>query len=624
MMQRRPQGGPGGGGPMGRGPMGRGPMAMMKGDKPQDFRGTLRKLLDYMGTYKKVVLIVIIFAIASTIATIFGPKILGMATTELFEGIIAQLSGTGSINFEFIGFIILLTIGLYVLSALFAFIQGWLMAKVSADTSYRFRKDISKKINKLPLKYFDKKTHGEVLAHITNDVDVINQTLSQSLTQIITSVVTVIGVLIMMLYISWFLTLFAMIIIPISLFTVAIIAKKSQKFFKQQQQYLGNVNGHVEEMFSGHTVVKAFNGEEKSIKKFSKYNKKLYKSAWKASFFSGLMMPLMFFIGNLGYVAICILGSWLVIQNTITIGDIQAFIQYIRSFTQPMTQLANISNTLQQTMAAAERVFKFLGEEEEIQETAKPIKIQDRNTYQVEFKNVRFGYDPNKIVIHNFSALAEAGKKIAIVGPTGAGKTTLVKLLMRFYDILDGAILIDGYDIRNFTREDLRKLYAMVLQDTWLFNGSIMENIRYGRSDATDEEVIVAAKAAHVDNFVHSLPNDYNMTINEQVTNVSQGQMQLLTIARAVLANPKILILDEATSSVDTRTEILIQNAMDKLMANRTSFIIAHRLSTIHNADLILVVDEGNIVEQGTHEELLARNGFYADIYNSQFVSIKR
>ncbi|MFX1390803.1 MAG: ABC transporter ATP-binding protein [Promethearchaeota archaeon] len=614
MMQRRSQGGP----------MGRGPMAMMKGEKPKDLKGTTRKLLAYMGNYKKAVLIVIFFAIASTTATIFGPKILGLATTKLFEGIIAQLSGTGSIDFGYIGFIILLTIGLYVLSALFSFVQGWIMAKVSADTSYRFRKDIYNKINKLPLRYFDKKTHGEVLAHITNDVDIINQTLSQSLTQIITSIVTVVGVLIMMLYISWFLTLCAMIIIPISLITVGIIVKRSQKYFKQQQQYLGHVNGHVEEMFSGHIVMKAFNGEEKSIKKFSKYNKTLYKSAWKASFFSGLMMPLMFFIGNLGYVAICILGSWLVVLNTITIGDVQAFIQYIRSFTQPMTQLANISNTLQQTIAAAERVFKFLEEEEEIQETTKPIKIQDKDTYEVEFRDIHFGYDQNKIVINNFSALAEAGKKIAVVGPTGAGKTTIVKLLMRFYDILEGAILIDGQNIRNFTRKDLRKLFAMVLQDTWLFNGTILENIRYGRIDASDEEVIIAAKAAHVDDFVHSLPHDYNMIINEQITNVSQGQMQLITIARAVLANPKILILDEATSSVDTRTEILIQKAMDKLMVNRTSFIIAHRLSTIHNADLILVMDEGNIIEQGTHEELLAKNGFYADIYNSQFVSIKK
>lgn len=617
-MQRQPQGGP-----MGRGPMGRGAFPMM-GGKPRDFKGTVRKLFAYMGKYKKAIIVAIIFAIVSTTAVIFGPKILGLATTKLFEGLIEQIRGTGSIDFEYIGFIILLTIGLYVLSAIFSFVQGWIMAKVSTDTSYRLRQDISKKINKLPLKYFDKKTHGQVLAHVTNDVDVINQTLSQTLTQIITSIVTIVGVLIMMLSISWFLTLIALIIIPISLILMRTIMKRSIKYFIKQQQYLGHVNGHVEEMFSGHVVMKAFNGEEKSVKKFSEYNNTLYKSAWKASFFSGLMMPLMFFIGNLGYVGIAILGSWLVILNSISIGDIQAFIQYIRTFTQPLTQIANISNTIQQTIAAAERVFKFLEEEEEIEETMNPIKIEDKSTYQVEFKNVQFGYNPNKIVIHNFSALAESGKKIAIVGPTGAGKTTIVKLLMRFYDILDGSILVDGKDIRNFTREDLRTLYAMVLQDTWLFNGTIMENIRYGNSDASDKEVIDAAKAAHVDDFVHSLPNSYNMIINEQITNISQGQMQLITIARAVLADPKILILDEATSSVDTRTEILIQKAMDKLMVSRTSFIIAHRLSTIHNADIILVMNGGNIVEQGTHDELMAKNGFYADIYNSQFVSIKK
>ncbi|NHJ84274.1 MAG: ABC transporter ATP-binding protein [Asgard group archaeon] len=600
----------------------RGPMAMMKGDKPKDFQGTVRKLLNYMGKYKKAVLIVIIFAIASTAATIFGPKILGMATTKLFEGLIAQLSGTGSIDFEYIGLIILITVGLYVFSAIFAFIQGWIMARVSADTSYRFRKDISKKINKLPLRYFDKKTHGEVLAHITNDVDVINQNLSQSLTQIITSVVTVIGVLIMMFTISWILTLIAMIIIPVSLFTVSIIVKNSQKHFIQQQKYLGHVNGHVEEMFSGHVVMKSFNGEEKSIKKFLGYNNTLYKSAWKANFFSGLMMPLMMLIGNLGYIAIAIFGTILVINNSISIGDIQAFIQYIRSFTQPMTQLANMSNTLQQTVAAAERVFKFLEEEEQILETSTPIIVPDSDKYQVEFKNITFGYDPEKIVIHDFSAIAKPGKKVAIVGPTGAGKTTIVKLLMRFYDVLDGAILINGKDIRDFTRYDLRKLFGMVLQDTWLFNGTLMDNIRYGRSDASDEEVIEASKAAHVDHFIHTIAEGYNMIINEEISNISQGQMQLLTIARAILADPKILILDEATSSVDTRTEILIQKAMDELMVNRTSFIIAHRLSTIHNADLILVMNEGNIVEQGTHDELISRNGFYAEIYNSQFKAI--
>ncbi|NHJ86686.1 MAG: ABC transporter ATP-binding protein, partial [Asgard group archaeon] len=588
-----------------------GPMAMMKGDKPSDFQGTVRKLLNYMGRYKIVAIIGIIFAIFSTTATIFGPKILGMATTKLFEGLIAQFSGTGSIDFGYIGFIVILTVVLYVISLIFGFIQGWIMAKVAADTSYRFREDISKKINNLPLKYFDKKTHGEVLAHVTNDVDVINQNLSMSLTQIITSVATVVGVLIMMFTISWILTLVTMLIIPISLFTIGIIVKKSQKHFIKQQVYLGHVNGQVEEMFSGHVVVKAFNAEEKNIKKFSGYNNTLYKSAWKASFFSGLMMPLMILIGNLGYIAIAILGSFLVIQNAITIGDIQAFIQYIRSFTQPMTQIANMSNILQQTMAAAERIFKFLEEEEEIQETSTPITLQDNNHFQVEFKNITFGYAPEKIVIHNFSAIAEPGKKVAIVGPTGAGKTTIVKLLMRFYDVLDGAILINGKDIRDFTRKDLRKLFGMVLQDTWLFNGTIMENIKYGDDDVSDEQAIIAAKTAHADHFIHTLPNGYEMIINEETNNISQGQMQLLTIARAVLADPKILILDEATSSVDTRTEILIQKAMDKLMENRTSFIIAHRLSTIHNADLILVMNEGNIVEQGTHDDLLARDGFY-------------
>ncbi len=612
------------GGPMGRGPMRRGPMAMMKGDKPEDFKGTFWRLIAYMEKYKIAFIVVIIFAIASTIATIIGPKILGMATTKLFEGLTSQLSGNGFIDFNYIGQIILITVALYILSSIFAFTQGWIMAKISANISYRFRKDISIKINKLPLKYFDKKTHGEVLAHVTNDVDVINQTLSQSLSQIITSIITVIGVLVMMFLISWLLALVVMIIIPLSLTTVGILVKKSQKYFKDQQKYLGHVNGHVEEMFSGHVVMKSFNGEEKSIKKFIDYNNTLYKSAWKSQFISGMMMPLIFFIGNLGYVAVSILGGWLVVQNTISIGDVQAFIQYVRSFTQPMTQLANISNTLQQTMAASERVFNFLEEEEEIPDSSKITKIEDSKNYQVEFKNISFGYDPDKIIIHNFSAIAKPGDKIAIVGPTGAGKTTIVKLLMRFYDIIDGIILINGKDIKDLPRKELRILFGMVLQDTWLFNGTIMENIRYGNMDATDEEVIVAAKAAHVDHFVHTLPDGYNMIINEEINNISQGQMQLLTIARAILANPKILILDEATSSVDTRTEILIQNAMDKLMTKRTSFIIAHRLSTIQNADLILVMNEGKIIEQGNHKELLARNGFYAEIYYSQFKPLSK
>jgi ATP-binding cassette subfamily B multidrug efflux pump len=512
----------------------------------------------------------------------------------------------------------MITLILYIASALFGYIQGWIMADVSTNVAYRFRKDIIEKIDHLPLKYFDGTTHGEVLSRITNDVDTINNSLSQSITQIITSVVTVIGVLIMMFTINWILTLITLIILPLSMVMMGLIMGKSQKYFKGQQEYLGHINGHVEEMYGGHTVMKAFNGEQKSVEKLDKMNNSLYDSAWKALFLSGLMMPLMFFIGNLGYVVVAIFGAILVINSTITIGDIQAFIQYVRSFTQPLSQIANISNVLQQTTAAAERVFKFLEEKEEIAEISNPIKLEHVEG-TVEFKNVHFGYNSEKIIINDFSALAKSGQKIAIVGPTGAGKTTIVKLLMRFYDINSGSILVDGHDIREFSRHDLRQLYGMVLQDTWLYNGTIMENIRYGRKDATDEEVITAAKAAHVDNFVHTLPNGYNMVLNEEANNLSQGQMQLMTIARAVLANPKILILDEATSSVDTHTEVLIQKAMDELMKNRTSFVIAHRLSTIRNADLILVIRDGDIVEQGTHKELLARNGFYAEMHNSQF-----
>ena len=602
--------GPGRGGPMGR--------SMTNDDKASDFKGTMVKLIGYLGKYKAAVLIVMVFAIGSTAANIAGPKILGQATTKLFEGVLAQLSGTGSIDFTYIGRIILITLSLYLLSALFAYIQGWIMADVSTNITYRFRRDISEKINRMPLKYFDTTTQGEVLSRITNDVDTVNQTLSQSLTQIITSVVTVIGVLVMMISISWMMTLVALVIIPLSMVVVSLIIRQSQKYFKEQQDYLGHVNGHVEEMYGSHVVMKAFNGEEKSIQKFDKYNNVLYDVAWKSQFLSGLMMPIMMFIGNLGYVAVAILGGYLAIRQAITVGDIQAFIQYVRSFTQPITQLANISNILQQTAAAAERVFEFLDESEEVVETVNPVTLAkvDGN---VEFKNVRFGYDPEKPVIKNFSAIAKPGQKVAIVGPTGAGKTTIVKLLMRFYDINDGSILVEGRDIRDFTRHDLRKMFGMVLQDTWLYNGSIMENIRYGRPDATDEEVFAAAKAAHVDHFIHTLPDGYNMVLNEETSNISQGQKQLLTIARAVLADPSILILDEATSSVDTRTEILIQQAMDSLMVGRTSFVIAHRLSTIRNADLILVMNEGDIVEQGTHEELLARGGFYAEIHNSQF-----
>jgi ATP-binding cassette, subfamily B, multidrug efflux pump len=618
MMQGRPQQQQRGG-PMGRGPMGHGPAgAMMPGAKAQDFKGTMARLIQYLGRYRLSILVVFVFAIASTAANIIGPKILGQATTALFEGSVAQMNGTGSIDFAYIARILLFTLGLYLVSALFSYLMGWIMASVSANISYRMRRDISEKMNRMPLRYFDGTTHGEVLSRITNDVDTVNQTLSQSLTQIITSLVTVVGVLIMMFTISWLMTLVALVVIPLSMITVMIIVRYSQKYFKQQQEYLGHVNGHVEEMYGGHIVMKAFNGEEESIQKFDVSNNTLYDVAWKAQFLSGLMMPIMFFISNLGYVAVAVLGSYLAAIGVITVGDIQAFIQYVRSFTQPITQLANISNILQQTAAAAERVFEFLDEEEEIVEVENPIVLENVQGH-VEFKDVHFGYSPDKIIINDFSAEAEPGHKIAIVGPTGAGKTTMVKLLMRFYDVNSGAILIDGHDIRDLTRHDLRKLFGMVLQDTWLYNGTIMENIRYGRPDATDEEVIAAAQAAHVDHFVHTLPDGYNMVLNEETSNISQGQMQLLTIARAVLADPKILILDEATSSVDTRTEILIQRAMDNLMKNRTSFVIAHRLSTIRDADLILVMQHGDIVEQGDHEELLAKQGFYYELYMSQF-----
>jgi len=593
-------------------------MAMMEGDKAHDFKGTMKKLIEYLGKYKASVLVVMLFAVASTAANIAGPKILGQATTKLFEGVIAQLNGTGEVDFTYIGRIVVITLSLYLISTIFAYIQGWIMADVSTNIAYRFRRDISEKINRMPLKYFDKTTHGEVLSRITNDVDTVNQTLSQSLSQIITSVVTVIGVLVMMLSISWLMTLAALIVIPLSGVVVGVIVRQSQKFFKQQQDYLGHVNGHVEEMYGGHIVMKAFNGEEKSIQAFDKYNNVLYDAAWKSQFLSGLMMPIMRFVGNLGFVAVTILGGWLAIRNAITVGDIQAFVQYVRSFTQPITQLANISNILQQTAAAAERVFEFLEESEEVVETTEPVELEKVEGH-VEFRNVHFGYDPEKPVINDFSAVAKPGQKVAIVGPTGAGKTTIVKLLMRFYDVDAGSILVEGHDIRDFTRNDLRQKFGMVLQDTWLYNDTLLENIRYGRPDATDDEVYEAAKAAHVDHFIHTLPDGYNMVLNEETSNISQGQKQLLTIARAVLADPSILILDEATSSVDTRTEILIQQAMDRLMAGRTSFVIAHRLSTIRNADLILVMNQGDIVEQGTHDELLERGGFYAEIYNSQF-----
>lgn len=602
---------------MGRGG---GPRALARGaEKAKDFKGTMKKFIKYLSEYKISIITVILLAILSTSFSIAGPKILSKAITKIFEGVMNRITGQGSgIDFEYIGRIILILIGLYGLSALFGYLQGWIMSGVAMKVTYKFRREISEKINRLPLKYFEGTNQGEILSRITNDVDTITQTLNQSLTQIITSVTTVIGVLIMMLTINWLMTLVALLIIPLSSLVIAFIVKYSQKYFREQQDYLGHVNGHVEEMYGGHHIVKAFNGEKKSIAKFDVLNSTWYDAAWKSQFLTGVMMPLMNVIGNLGYVAVTVLGSWLVIKNAIEVGDIQAFIQYIRSFTQPIAQIANISNILQQTAACAERVFEFLEEEEEVPDNPKPIKLEDIKG-DVEFRNVKFGYRPDKIVINNFSAKIKAGQKVAIVGPTGAGKTTIVKLLMRFYDVNEGAILIDGHDIREFSREDLRSLFGMVLQDTWLYNGTIMDNIRYGRLDATDEEVIKAAKAAHVHSFVKSLPGGYNMMINEESTNISQGQKQLITIARAILKDPKILILDEATSSVDTLTEIQIQKAMDYLMKGRTSFIIAHRLSTIKDADLILVMDHGDIVEQGTHEELLKKGGFYAKLYNSQF-----
>ena len=602
--------GPGHGGPMGGGSGG--------DEKADNFKGTMITLAHYMSRYKLKIILVVIFAVVSTIFTIIGPKVLGNATTAIFNGAIAEMSGTGSIDFAYIGQILGIMLILYLLSSLFAYLMGWMMAGVSTDLTYRLRQEITQKINRMPLSYFDKTSQGEVLSRITNDVDTVNQTLSQSLTQIITSFITVIGVLVMMLSISPLMTLASLLVIPITLGVVGFIIKRSQVYFRQQQEYLGHVNGHIEEMFGGHRVMKAFNGEERSITQFEEYNVTLYASAWKSQFFSGLMMPIMGFIGNLGYVIVVVVGSYLAVIGTITVGDIQAFIQYVRMFNQPLAQLANISNVLQQTAAAAERVFQFLDEAEQVPETEQPVIITAPQGH-VEFRNVRFGYDQAEPVIKDLSAVALPGQKVAIVGPTGAGKTTIVKLLMRFYDVNEGAILVDGHDIRDLKRQDLRHIFGMVLQDTWLYNASIMENIRYGRPEASDEEVIAAAHAAHVDHFIHTLPDGFAMEINEEVSNISQGQMQLLTIARAVLADPKVLILDEATSSVDTRTEVLIQRAMDRLMEGRTSFIIAHRLSTIRNADLILVMEDGDIVEQGHHKELLARGGVYAELYNSQF-----
>ena len=589
------------------------------GEKAKDFKGTMKTLINYLKQYMTAIIVVMLFAIASTVFSIYGPTILGEATNVLVDGIMgAMKTGQLVIDYAKIRNILLFLLGLYLLSALFSYIQSWVMTGVSQKVTYKLRNDITQKINRMPLKYFDAHTHGEVLSRITNDVDIVSQTLGQSLTQIITSVTMVIGVLIMMIRISWLMTLAALFVIPVSLILVITVVKKSQKYFRSQQEYLGHINGHIEEMYGGHIVVKAFNGEEASLKQFNHYNEILYQSAWKSQFVSGIMMPMMSFIGNLGYVLVCILGGVLAVRNVVNIGDIQAFIQYMRSFTQPLSQIASISNTLQSTAAAAERVFAFLDEEEESKESEAPVNLE-KVEGNVTFENVHFGYNADKIIINDFSAEVKSGMKVAIVGPTGAGKTTVVKLLMRFYDIQSGKIKIDGHDICDFTRSDLRDLFGMVLQDTWLYNDTIMENIRYGRQDATDQEVIEAAKAAHVHSFVKTLPDGYNMLLNEEATNVSQGQKQLLTIARAILSDPKILILDEATSSVDTRTEVLIQKAMQNLMQGRTSFIIAHRLSTIRDADLILVMKDGDIIEKGTHDELLKQGTFYAQLYNSQF-----
>lgn len=598
--------------------------SMMAGDKAKDFSGSIRKLLRYLKPFALRLIIIILIASASTIFSIIGPKILGSATTTLAQGLVAKYTGTGSIDFSRI-FSILRTLGtIYVISMIFSYIQGWLMAGVTQRLTYTLRKEISEKINRLPLSYFDKQTHGEVLSRITNDVDTVSQTLNQSIQQIFTSVITVIGVLYMMLRISWQLTIMALVVVPLSGIAAAFVVKNSQPYFKAQQKTLGNVNGHIEEMYGGHIVMKAFNGEERSISEFNDLNEKLYEAGWKAQFMSGLMQPITNLIGNIGYVGCCVLGGYLSIHNGLAIGDIQAFIQYVRSFNQPITQTAQMMNILQSTAAAAERVFEFLEEPEETPDPENPVSIYDENGAltirgDVSFENVCFGYDPNEIIIHNFSAYFAQGKQVAIVGPTGAGKTTIVKLLMRFYDLNSGTIYIDGIDTRKLRRTDLRDAFGMVLQDAWLSSGTVMENIRYGRMDATDEEVIQAADNAYADHFIRTLEDGYQTVINEESTNISQGQKQLLTIARAFLSDPKILILDEATSSVDTRTEILIQKGMEKLMKGRTSFVIAHRLSTIRNADIILCMDHGDIVEVGNHEELMEKNGFYAKLYNSQF-----
>lgn len=601
-----------------RGPMGGHGHGMGAGEKAKDFKGTMGKLIRYMGAFKIQMIFVAIFAVGGTVFNIVGPKILGKATTEIFNGLVSKVSGGSGMDFGKIGQILLFTLGLYVVSAVLSFIQGLIMTGVSQKTTYRLRKEISEKINRMPMSYFDTKTYGEVLSRVTNDVDTLGHSLNQSATQLITSVTTIIGVLIMMLSISPLMTLVALLILPISITLISVVMKHSQKYFRGQQEYLGNVNGQVEEVYGGHNIVKAFNKEEDMIKTFEETNDQLYDSAWKSQFFSGMMMPVMQFVGNLGYVGVAILGGFLAIRKTIEVGDIQSFIQYVRNFTQPIQQVAQVANMLQSTAAASERVFEFLDEKEEDVTVLNPVSVEGLQG-NVEFDHVHFGYNEDKIIVNDFSAKIKEGQKIAIVGPTGAGKTTMIKLLMRFYDVNDGAILIDGHNVKDFNRSELRQMFGMVLQDTWLFHGSIRDNIKYGKLDATDEEVIEAAKAARVHRFVQTLPGGYDMELNEEASNVSQGQKQLLTIARAILADPKILILDEATSSVDTRTEIQIQKAMDTLMKGRTSFVIAHRLSTIRDADIILVMKDGDIIEQGSHDELIAKNGFYAELYNSQF-----
>ena len=600
------------------GPMGGPGRGMMPGEKPKDFKNSIEKLVRYLGRYWYAIVAVMIFAAVSTVFSVAGPKVMARATNALVEGLGKKIAGTGSIDFTYIAKVLLYTLGLYICSAVFSFIQGMIMTGITQKTCYRMRKEISEKINRMPMKYFESRTYGEVLSRITNDVDTLGQSLNQSVTQIITSVATLVGTLVMMISISGIMTLISLVILPVSAILISFIIKHSQKYFRQQQEYLGHINGQVEEVYGGHLVVQAYNKQESTIKKFEDTNQILFQSAWKSQFLSGLMQPIMQFVGNLGYVGVAISGGLLAIRGTIGVGEIQAFIQYVRNFTQPIQQIAQVANMLQSMSAASERVFEFLDEEEEELTVEHAVHLDHVDGY-VDFSHVSFGYNPGQIIIRDFSAHVTPGQKIAIVGPTGAGKTTMVKLLMRFYDVTGGAIQVDGHDIRDFNRQELRDAFGMVLQDTWLFKGSIMENIRYGRLDATDEEVIEAAKAAHAHHFIQTLPGGYQMELNEDASNVSQGQKQLLTIARAILADNPILILDEATSSVDTRTEVRIQKALDNLMRGRTSFIIAHRLSTIRNADLILVMKDGDIIEQGTHEQLLAQKGFYADLYNSQF-----